>query len=192
VLLGLLHLGLSQARHADVLGVLAPLLLAQPLARQIGSAQGRAELAQQSSGLAQAVLAVCMAALTWALASTSAWAPRAHISPVGAVAALKARNAGPILNDYDFGGYLIYAGVKPFIDGRTDQLYGEAFVVRHDRAVTLQNVGDFVHLLDEYGIGATLLSPTTPAVGLLERMPEWQRVYADDVAVVHIRRAAAR
>jgi hypothetical protein len=192
VLLGLLHLGLSQARHADVLGVLAPLILAQPLARHIGSAQGRAELSQQSSGLAQAALAACVAGLTWALASTSAWAPRAQISPVGAVAALKARNAGPILNDYDFGGYLIYTGIKPFIDGRTDQLYGEAFVVRHDRAVTLQNVGDFVHLLDEYGIGATLLSPTTPAVGLLERMPEWQRVYADDVAVVHIRRAAAR
>jgi hypothetical protein len=111
---------------------------------------------------------------------------------VGAVAAIKARNAGPVLNDYDFGGYLIYAGVRPFVDGRTDQLYGEAFMVRHDRAVTLRNVGDFVNLLDEYGIGATLLNPATPAVGLLDRMDEWQRVYADDVAVVHVRRAAAR
>src|SRR5262249_24167718 len=142
----------------------------------------------QSSGLAHAALAACLVALTWALAGTSAWGPRAQISPVGAVAALKARDASPVLNDYDFGGYLIYAGIKPFIDGRTDQLYGEAFVVRHDRAVTLQNVGDFVHLLDEYGIAATLLNPATPAVGLLDRMGEWQRVYGDDVAVVHMRR----
>jgi hypothetical protein len=191
VLLGLLHLGLSQARHADVLGLLAPLVLAQPLARQIGSAEESAERASpQSSGLVHGVLAACLVALTWALASTSGWTPRVQISPVNAVAAIKARNAGPILNDYDFGGYLIYAGVKPFIDGRTDQLYGEAFVVRHDRAVTLQNVGDFVRLLDEYGVAATLLNPATPAVGLLDRMDEWQRVYADDVAVVHMRRAA--
>ena len=189
VLLGLLHLALAQARHADVLSLLAPLVLAQPLARQVGSAE---EHANQSSGLAHAVLVACLVALTFALAGTRGWSPRAQISPVGAVAAIKARNAGPVLNDYDFGGYLIYAGVRPFIDGRTDQLYGEAFMVRHDRAVTLRNVGDFVHLLDEYGIGATLLNPATPAVGLLDRMDEWQRVYADDVAVVHVRRAAAR
>jgi hypothetical protein len=189
VLLGLLHLALAQARHADVLGLLAPLVLAQPLARQVGAAE---EHANQSSGLAHAVLVVCLVALTFALAGTRGWLPRAQISPAGAVAAIKARNAGPVLNDYDFGGYLIYAGVRPFIDGRTDQLYGEAFMVRHDRAVTLRNVGDFVHLLDEYGIGATLLNPATPAVGLLDRMDDWQRVYADDVAVVHARRAAAR
>jgi hypothetical protein len=37
-----------------------------------------------------------------------------------------------------------------------------------------------------------LLAPTTPAVGLLDRMDGWQRVYADDVAVVHVRRTAMR
>jgi hypothetical protein len=193
LLLGLLHLALSQSRHVDVLGLLAPLVLAQPLAAQVGSPEERADdLSAPSSGLAHAALAVCLAALTWALASTSAWAPRAQITPVAAVAAIKARNAGPILNDYDYGGYLIYAGVRPFIDGRTDQLYGEKLLVRYYRAVTLSDIGDFEHLLDEYGIAATLLFPTTPAVGLLDRMDEWQRVYADDVAVVHVRRAAVR
>ena len=193
LLLGLLHLALSQARHADVLGLLAPLVLAQPLARQVGSAREAAEYSpRQSSGLGHAALVACLAALTWALAGTGVWAPRAQISPVAAVAAIKARNVGPVLNDYDFGGYLIYAGVRPFIDGRTDQLYGEGFMVSHDRAVTLQSVGDFLHLLDQYGIAATLLSPATPAVSLLDRMDEWQRVYADEVAVVHVRRAAVR
>ena len=193
MLVGLLHLGLSQARHADVLGLLMPLVLAQPLARQLGAAEAGAESAsRQSSGLARAALAACLVVLTCGLAGIRGWAPRAQISPVAAVAAIRAHNAEPILNDYDFGGYLIYAGVKPFIDGRTDQLYGEAFMVRHDRAVTLQNIGDFLHLLDEYGINATLLNPATPAVGLLDRMSEWQRVYADDTAVVHVRRAAIR
>jgi hypothetical protein len=190
VLLGLLHLALSQSRHVDVLGVLAPLFLAQPLARSIGSAGADAHpVGAQPRGLADAVLVTGLAALTWALAAIGGWAPRAQISPAGAVAAVKAQTTGPIFNDYDFGGYLIYAGLKPFIDGRTDQLYGEAFTVRHHRAVTLQNVGDFVRLLDEHRIAVTLLNPATPAVGLLDRMSEWQRIYADEVAVVHVRRA---
>jgi hypothetical protein len=193
MLLGLLHLALSQSRHVDVLGLLAPLVLAQPLAAQVGSAEERADgRSAPPSGLASRVLVACLAALTLALSATGLWVPRANISPVGAVAAIKAHNAGPVLNDYDYGGYLIYAGVPPFIDGRTDQLYGEAFLVRYYRAVSLSNVGDFVHLLDEYNIGATLLFPTTAAVGLLDRMDGWQRVYADDVAVVHVRRPAVR
>jgi hypothetical protein len=192
MLVGLLHLALLQARHADVLGLLAPLVLAQPLARQLGPAEERADKpSRQSSGLFNALLVAGLAALTWALASTGGWTPRAQISPVGAVAVLKARSADPVLNDHDFGGYLIYAGVRPFIDGRTDQLY-DGLLVRYDRAITLQDVGDFVRLLDDYGVAATLLNPATPAVGLLDRMGEWQRVYSDDVAVVHMRRAAVR
>ena len=193
VLVGFVHLALLQARHVDVLGLLAPLVLAQPLARQVGPAGERAdEVPRQSSGLAHAALVACLAALTWALAGAGGWAPGAQISPVGAVAALKARTAGPVLNDHNFGGYLIYAGVRPFVDGRTDQLYGDGFLVRHDRAVTLHDIGDFMRLLDEYGVAATLLAPTTPAIGLLDRMDGWQRVYADDVAVVHVRRTAMR
>jgi hypothetical protein len=189
VLLGLLHLALSQARHVDVLGMLAPLFLAQPLARSIGPAGADAHpVGARPLGGADAVLVTGLAALTWTLAAIGGWTPRAQISPAAAVEAVKARTTGPIFNDYDFGGYLIYAGLKPFIDGRTDQLYGEAFTVRYNRAVTLQNVGDFVRLLDERRIAATLLNPATPAVGLLDRMPEWKRVYADDVAVVHVRR----
>ena len=34
--------------------------------------------------------------------------------------ALKKLNLARVLNDYDFGGYLITNGVAPFIDGRTE------------------------------------------------------------------------
>ena len=33
----------------------------------------------------------------------------------------------PVVNDYAFGGYLIWNGVKPFIDSRAD-LYGDIFL----------------------------------------------------------------
>jgi hypothetical protein len=32
--------------------------------------------------------------------------------------------AKPVLNDYGFGGYLIWSGVRPFIDGRADTYGG--------------------------------------------------------------------
>ena len=104
-----------------------------------------------------------------------------------AIRSAQLAKAGPVLNDYDFGGYLDFVGIAPFIDGRAE-LYGERYMLRHDRALSLQNLPDFMRLLDEYRIQATLLAPSTPAVGLLDRLPDWKRAYADDVAVVHMRR----
>ena len=114
--------------------------------------------------------------------------PAANISPVNAVKSFDVAKSGPILNEYNFGGYLDFVGIPPFIDGRAEA-YGAAFTMRHDRALNLQNLPDFLALLDEYKIGVTLLMPSTPAVGLLDRLPDWQRVYSDNIAVVHIRRA---
>ncbi len=41
LLLGLLHMALAQGRAAEILALLAPLVLAAPLARQIGGAERR-------------------------------------------------------------------------------------------------------------------------------------------------------
>ena len=132
-----------------------------------------------------AVLAVLTGAT--AMASLRGIAPAARITPENAIQSVQLAKAGPVLNDYDFGGYLDFVGIAPFIDGRAE-LYGERYMLRHDRALSLQNLPDFMRLLDEYRIQATLLAPSTPAVGLLDRLPDWKRVYADDVAVVHVRR----
>jgi len=72
-----------------------------------------------------------------------------------------------------------------FIDGRAEP-YGQTYILRHDRALSLRNLPDFLRLLEEYRIGATLFALSTPAVALLDRLPDWKRVYADDIAVVHM------
>jgi hypothetical protein len=113
--------------------------------------------------------------------------PADRITPARAIRAVDIVQAGPILNDYDFGGYLDFVGIPPFIDGRSE-LYGQAYILRHDRALSLQNLPDFLRLLDDYSIRATLLAPSTPAVALLDRLPDWRRAYADEIAVVHTRR----
>ena len=108
-------------------------------------------------------------------------------TPAAAVANADLANAGPVLNDYSFGGYLIFAGIPTFIDGR-GELFGGPFIVRYNRDVSLADLRDFLALLDQYKFGATLFAPDTPAVALLDRLPDWQRVYSDEVAVVHKRR----
>jgi hypothetical protein len=188
VVLGLIHFALAQVRNADLLAMLAPLYLAAPLARQFG-ARAEDDAAGPASGVNLAALAVMIVATGLTLVRDLR--PPLHNTPEAAVANAGLAEAGPVLNDYSFGGYLIFAGIPTFIDGR-GELYGGQFIVRYNRDVSLADLGDFLKLLDQYKFGATLLAPHTPAVALLDRLPDWQRVYSDDVAVVHKRRAAPK
>ena len=111
-----------------------------------------------------------------------------HYSPVRAVDALVASGVkGPILNDYNFGGYLIFRGIPVFIDSRAD-MYGEKFVTQTLETVWLARPG-FEELLEKYHIQSTLLPADSAAARLLDRLPGWSRLYSDDMAVVHVRRA---
>jgi len=188
VLLGLLHFALAQVRNADLLAMLAPLYLAAPLARQF-DARAEGDMAGSARGVNLTALGVMIVAT--ALAQVRDVRPVLHNTPEAAVANAGLANAGPVLNDYSFGGYLIFAGIPTFIDGR-GELYGGQFIARYNRGVSLADLRDFLKLLDQYKLGATLLEPDTPAVALLDRLPDWQRVYSDDVAVVHKRLAAPR
>ena len=93
--------------------------------------------------------------------------------------------AQPVFNEYGFGGYLIFAHVRPFIDGRAD-MYGGPFL-RQYAAITRPGKAAMETTFQSFGISWTLLSPTNPAVVVLDLLPEWCRVYADNVAVVHAR-----
>ncbi|MGZ3289502.1 MAG: hypothetical protein ACXU87_15830 [Xanthobacteraceae bacterium] len=184
VLLGLIHFALAQTRNADLLAMLAPLYLAAPLARQFG-AGAEDDAAGSARGVNLAAVGVMIVATGLALAREVRPAP--VNTPEAALASADLAKAGPVLNDYSFGGYLIFAGIPTFIDGR-GELFGGPFIVRYNRDVSLADLRDFIELLDQYKFGATLLAPDTPAVALLDRLPDWQRVYSDDVAVVHKRR----
>ena len=191
MLLGVLHLSLAQSRHADLLGLLAPLFVAVPLAGQfhaLAADSGPSSTPWMKLPLAAGLVLAALCGI--AIGALGNIAPPANITPAGAVIALRSER-GPIFNSYEFGGYLDFVGVAPFIDGRTE-LYGRDFMLRYQRAVTLADLPDFLRLLDEYRIETTLLIPATPAVALLDRSPDWRRVYADATAVVHTRGHAAQ
>ena len=187
LLLGLLHMALAQNRAAEILALLAPLILAAPLAKQIGGAEvAGSNAAPPMRGVLFASVAVALVAGTLAWASVHRFEPHAQGSPVAAVAALKKLNLARVFNDYDFGGYLIANGVSPFIDGRTE-LYGEKFFVDQNAASRLKEPENLFRLLEEYKIEATLMRTQSAATKLLDHIDGWQKIYTDDIATIHLR-----
>jgi hypothetical protein len=191
LVVGFVLMALSHVRNAEVLALLAPMVLAAPLARQIGGPDGDARSAgSPPHGVLFAALALLLVAATLVFASVHRFEPDARQSPVAAVAALKKMNFTRVFNDYDFGGYLIANGVATFIDGRTE-LFGEKFMVEHNNASGLLQPDDLFRLLEQYRIEATLLRTQSAATKLLDHMDGWQKVYTDEIATIHVRRPGA-
>ena len=190
LLLGLVHMALAQVRAAEILALIAPLLLAAPLARQIGGIDASAATTSPFRSALVGGLAAALVAGTVAWASVYRFEPHMRGSPVAAVTELKKLNLARVLNDYDFGGYLIASGVAPFIDGRTE-LYGEKFFVDHNAASGLMEPDNLFRLLEQYNIEATLLRTQSAATKLLDRVDGWQKIYSDDIATIHLRKAGS-
>ncbi|WGR97469.1 hypothetical protein MTX26_24045 [Bradyrhizobium sp. ISRA443] len=185
-LLAVIYQTLAHVRYVDVFALVAPFFIAGPLGQHLSWPE-----LQHSRKVVPAARTAFIAAITALVIATGVIVTTTdHMPPRVprlAVEKLKELKANRVLNDYYFGGYLISQGVPTFVDSRAE-LYGPAFLNRYMRAIWLDDLADFVRLLDEYKIDATLLFPSTQAVGLLDRLPEWERTYADDVAVVHVRR----
>jgi hypothetical protein len=176
-------MALVHVRHAGLLALVAPLLIAAPVGRQLARvATPIRPLGPVVTGACGAIAVCAVLALTMRPA-----APPAHNAPAAALASIRQATLGPILNDYQFGGYLIFVGEAPSIDGRAD-LYGEPFILRHYHALNGRDGTALRSFVDEHRIAATLLLSTTPAVALLDSMPDWRRVYSDSLAVAHVRR----
>ncbi len=182
ILLGLLHMALGHARYQLLVGLVVPLLLAEPLGAALQTARtvGRRRWTERRvlvGGLGLAGGLVTLRLLLPAAPGNEAAFPAAALAHVPAALA-----AQPVFNEYSFGGYLIYAHVRPLIDGRAD-MYGLPFV--HEYMAMAANTAALDRTIHTYGIRWTLLPPGSPAVSLLDAMPGWCRLYADKVAVVH-------
>jgi hypothetical protein len=186
LLLALIHETLAHQRYIDVIAMIAPFFVARPLAQHLSQRPRPSDLSMTASMRRRSIaFAAALLGISIFVVKMIDFRPPWTLSP--ALEKIKEAKSSRIFNDYSFGGYLIYRGIPPFIDGRGD-VYGAEYIERYRNAVWLENVSDFIRLLDEYQITATLLSPTRPAIGLLDRMEGWERAYADDVAVVHLRR----
>jgi hypothetical protein len=191
----LLYLALTHVRNEELLGIIAPLLLAAPLAGHLRSppTQGRSvDRGQRSTAMPIAGLAAVTVGLlaTAGALDRRGLEPRGDVAPAAAVEAAREAGLGShVFNSIRFGGYLLFSGIPSFVDGRAD-LFGDAFLQRYVEASNV--IGEALPaLLDQYAVAWTLLEPRSPAVSLLDHLPGWERVYADPFAVVHRREMPA-
>ncbi|HEY2836539.1 MAG TPA: hypothetical protein VGI89_08215 [Rhizomicrobium sp.] len=179
LMIALIYLALSHTRHAMLFGIAAPLLAAPAMAAAWPAKT------EHSRSLAVPAMALAAALLLGRLVFP-AERGEDKVSPVASLAAVpKSLRHEPVLNAYDYGGYLIFNDVKVFIDGRTD-MYATEFLNQDDRL----NAGDsdaIAKALSRYRIAWTIFPAGSPTVAALDRLPGWHRLHSDTNAVVHVK-----
>jgi hypothetical protein len=189
-------LSMRQARHVPYFYFSVALLLASLL----GNAQAQRE--QRLSKAAKAVVAVCtVSVLTGAMLLYSpAWVVRKDGSsdyPVQAVEYVKNSGGMRVFNDYNWGGYLIWEGIAPFIDGRADMYVFGGDIFRDYIGATLpesslrRSLGldmDPGHYLYKHSVDTVLIAAGSSLDWFLRGDSRWQETYRDAGAVVFIRK----
>ncbi len=190
MLLLLFAMSLQHARNGDLIAFIAP-LLAGPYAgpqlanKRAGSSDWLDRFATASSAGGMALVAFVALGIE-IFAARFPLGPEPQYAPAAALAAVEqAQIEGPVLNDYNFGDYLIFNNVKTFIDGRAD-MFGDPFIKRYYEAVHGES-NELPALLEQYKIAWTIFPTDARAVDLIDRIPGWHRFYADNTAVVQVR-----
>jgi len=96
---------------------------------------------------------------------------------------------GPLFNSYGFGGYMIEAGYKTFIDGRSE-LFEQTGVLGDYVHITFLRPGA-LRVLGGYGIQSCLVQRDEPFATLLASSPDWSKVYSDQLSALYVKRNAS-
>lgn len=196
MLLGLIHMALTHNRYVSILGLVSPLLIAT----SFGQSYAAKFKDVKQSKLDQFFLrftnnagyyAICIAMLIISIAALwgsyrGRYVPPPSITANAAIDAFQASNhSGLVLNDYKFGGALIFRNIPVFVDGRAD-LYDEKIMGPYIEAVIDGKSSAIEKIIIQYQITWALLSPDSPAVTFFDNKKAWQRYYADSDAVIYL------
>jgi hypothetical protein len=195
LLIGLIHLSLKHNRYAyDLMSLQVPLLFAAPLAKHWQeklSGATRFTLATLTPVTSIGKLLLLSALSGWLIYIFAYKSIEYDISKkINAMLASihSAQLPGNVFNHYNVGGYFIYQDLKPFIDSRAE-LYRDDYIRAYDEAEKLTG-GEkpLVKLLNDYQIGWSFLLPESPANAYFNLSPDWLPVFANDCAVIHVRK----
>jgi len=178
LLLVLLGLAFQHVRHQATFAIVAalaipPLLNSRPSAAQVP----------------KWLLLGCVPMLAYALLAPMT-PPESRANPRSLIAAVPASlRSQPVFNEYSFGGPLILAGIKPYIDGRAE-IYGDAFVTNYETIIK-GDLPTFNREVQRYDIRWTMLPHDSKTlIAALEASGKWRRLYSDKVGVIDVRLAA--
>ncbi|MER9586272.1 hypothetical protein [Mesorhizobium sp. M0276] len=191
-----LHVYLAHVRFMYLFFLLVPLVIAIEVAQQYPSLSATAWLVEKrdrlETFLARRFYAICGAAAVLTiggiglLSSAYQVAPSPKTSASGALAFAASHHlSGNVLNSYNFGGTLIFHGIKTYIDGRTDQLFLGGFTKTDDETGHSDGKPLLEARLKKYAIGWALLSTGDSRIPFFDQLG-WNRAYADDYAVIYL------
>lgn len=182
----LLAMALLQLRHQTWLAIAAVLLLVPHLSSPAAGAPPMFDGSRRRRTWIASALAAAAAVIAVRLAAPLQPTEN-EANPAGLLAAIPAElKRAPVLNGYTFGGPLILHGYRPYIDGRAD-MYGDEFV-RDWRRIVDGDTRRFEAAVARYGLEWTMLPRGTELIRFLDRSPEWRRIHADRIGVIHVRR----
>jgi len=179
----LLHMALQHQRHILVLATVAALVLAEPFARALGQSVPPALRNGWKAASGAVVVVALLLAARLAIPferPSDEYTPKAAVDHVPAALAVR-----PVFNHYDFGGYLIFRGIRTYIDGRAD-LYGSQYFENYVKAWSGDDA-TIDAILTRNHVDWTITRPDDMMVPHMDRRPGWKRIYADKQAVVHAR-----
>jgi len=120
------------------------------------------------------------------------WGSKERAYPVKGAEFLKNHlDGGKVFNDFDIGGYLLWAKVPVFVDGRIGPYFNTTVIQDHFKIL-----GGKLELLDKYGIDWQILPYARSNLTqeferynkLLVSTGRWALVYWDDVCLIYVRR----
>jgi hypothetical protein len=177
LLAGLLVLALLQVRHQAVLAIVAAIVLPTGFTKSTTIEHRTAALLAAAAG---ALFVAIRGAMPVALPYTepNPWKLIAHVPPP--------LRSEPVLNGYAMGGPLILSGIRPYVDGRGD-MYGDELVVGYKR-ITEGDAAALRQAVERWNIRwAILPNRYAKLIALLDRSPEWRRIYKDEVGAIYVR-----
>jgi hypothetical protein len=189
----LVALGSAMAvRHVRMLFVFG-ILVAPVVSRQLAKWWDSYDFARDRRSPNVAMIALSLVIVWFAFPSSRQLQAQVRSgNPIGAVEFIQREGlSGRMLNDYNYGGYLIWAlpQKKVFVDGRADVYEWTGVLQDFADWATLQvdpNV-----LLEKYGIDFCLLTRHSPMSKVLPYLPGWKKAYSDDDSVVFVRRGSS-
>jgi hypothetical protein len=174
-------LALSHQRMLFVFGILAAPVVSRMLAELWGNYDAEHDRPMLNAGF----ILLSLLAAVWAFPGQHALEAQVEqSSPVNAVTFLKSHRVyGRMVNDYVYGGYLIWAAPEypVFIDGRADVFEWTGVLGDFGKWATLES--DPHELLDKYRIDFCLLSREAPMARVLPLMG-WNAIYSDKLSVI--------
>lgn len=182
------YLMFRHQRFGSLFGIEAAILTATPVARLIGRSPAGHPMPRNGMSAAAFAGLVTLCATSLAAAILVDPRPSPRMAPARALmAARDAGVAGPVYNDYDFGGYLISQGVPTFVDGRSDQLFVGGFLSGLHAAIDADDPQPFLSFIGRYGVTWALVRPGSRESEILAGSPDWREIHRDETAAVFSR-----